>query len=111
MPFATISSVGARQQRKRGRRRPRPYGISSFVAAYLASLAATLLSLFLAGPLAIPVYFIVGIALTRFIGNRVRWWKFANNIENVAAAKLRTILTWPLSVPKFIVTVAAAKLL
>ena len=108
MPFATISAVGSRQQRGR-RRRPRPYGVFGFVAAYLLSVAITLLTLVLAGPLAIPAYFIVGMALTRFIGNRVRWWKFANNIENVAAVKFRAILTWPISVPKFIVTVAAAK--
>ena len=109
MGFATISTVGGRQRRGRGRRRPRPYGLFDFLIAYLGSLAAVWLTLVLAGPLAILVYFIVGIALIRFIGNRIRWWKFANNIENVATVKIRAILTWPVSVPKFIVTAAIAK--
>jgi hypothetical protein len=109
MPFATISTAGGRKQRKRGRRQPRPYGLFEFTIAYLGSIAAVWLALVLGGPLAIPVYFIVGIALIRFIGNRIRWWKFANDIESVAAVKFRTMLTWPVSIPKFIVTVAIAK--
>ncbi len=113
MSFATISTVGNRQRRgrrpKRGGRGPRPYGVSGFVIAYLVSLAALLLALVVTGPLAILAYFVIGVTLIRFIGNRVKWWRMTNSVENIAAVKLRAILTWPVSVPKFIVTLAIAK--
>jgi len=66
--------------------------------------------LFLVPPLLILVYPGCGIALSRFIGRRIIWWEFTANIHNVAADKLRTILTWPLSVPVFIVKLFIAKI-
>src|SRR5579871_6418304 len=100
MPFATISTIGRSGRRGRGRRRrPPPYSVLGFVTAYLASLAVVVLSALFSGIFAIPVYFVTGVFLTRYISNRVRWLKIASSVENVAVAKARTVLTWPISVP------------
>ena len=77
--------------------------------AYLLSIMTVLGTLMLGGLLTIPAYFLAGIALSRFMGRRVRWWKIANNVENVAMVKVHTVLAWPIAVPQFIFTLALAK--
>jgi hypothetical protein len=110
MPLATISTVGSRPRRGAVRgRRPAPYRLSAFVLAYVLALVTVIGALFIGGLLAIPIYFLVGIALSRFISRRVRWWKIANNVENVASVKVHTVLAWPIAVPRFVFTVALAK--
>ena len=54
-------------------------------------------------------YFVIGVFLSRFIGERVDWWIITASIKNVAAVKFHTILTWPVSVPVFVLRVFVAK--
>jgi hypothetical protein len=62
-----------------------------------------------APPLVIVTYFVAGIALSRYVGQRIVWWNMAANIQNVYQVKLATILTWPIALPAFILKLFVAK--
>lgn len=102
--------------RRRNRRRPRParraqYRIREFVGAYAVAVLTNVAWAILAPPVLILSYPISGILLSRYIGQRVSWWKFTASIENVSGVKLHLILSWPVSVPVFVFKVAVVKFL
>lgn len=98
-----------RNNRPRGRPRPRLYSITDLVRAYLIAIAGNLLCLVVMPPLVIVAYFVAGIALSRYIGQRILWWDMAANIRNVYHVKLATIWTWPVAIPRFIWMLFVAK--
>jgi len=74
-------------------------------------MAGFFVSLSISPVLAILAYVFIGILLSRFIGERVDWWVMTSSIKNVAAMKLHSVFTWPVSVPVFIAQVFVAKFL
>jgi hypothetical protein len=88
-----------------------------FGAAYVAALSVCAIA---SGALAqsgeaaaIPVigvfYLGCGVALSRFFHHRVRWLRWKASVAVVAHVKLRTIVSWPVSVPVFIAQLCVAK--
>jgi hypothetical protein len=62
-------------------------------------------------PLGIIIaYPAAGIALNRFVARRVLLWRQANSLQNVAQSNVQTIVTWPIAIPRFLVSLALAKL-
>ena len=108
-----------RPHRRRSKRRsnnrnhndPSLYRLRDFTAAYFLAMATILACLIFLPPLLIFVYPFSGICMSRFIGRRIIWWNQANSIENVSAAKVHMVLTWPLSVPIFIGQIFIVKFL
>ena len=98
-----------RNSRPRGRPRPRLYSITDLVAVYMVAIAGNLLCLVVMPPLVIFSYFVAGIALSRYVGQRILWWDMAANIQNVYQVKLATISTWPVAIPSFIWKLFVAK--
>lgn len=92
-------------------RRPEPYRVREFVGAYLLAVLGVSAALSFSPALGVISYFVFGIGLSRYISERVEWWEFSANIHNVAAVKLHTIYSWPVSVPIFIFQVFIAKFL
>lgn len=111
--FARYCHRGNRR-RPKGRRRshgPQPYKVMDFIGAYLLALTAFLVSAAISPVLAVFAYVLSGIYLSRFIGDRVDWWIIMASVKNVAAVKLHSIFTWPVSVPVFIFQVIIVKFL
>jgi len=100
-------------------RRTPKYNILGFIVAYLGSLTVFLASssLVIAYPEptlgALPqigiIYIVTGIFLSRYIGKRVIYWTQMNNIQNVIESKYRTILYWPVEIPRLTWCVFVAK--
>lgn len=59
--------------------------------------------------MAILLYPIIGIALSRYVGGRVRWSGNHATVAAVSRAKLALILRWPLDLPVFIAQAFVAK--
>ena len=109
---------GSRKRRCAQRQRPpRPYRLSQFSAAYVAALSvcvtATGVLAHSGEAAALPfigiVYLGCGITLSRFFHHRVRWLHWKASVAVVAQVKVRTIVSWPVSVPVFIAQVCFAK--
>lgn len=90
---------------------PRPYGVGAFLGAYALGLLINIAVLLLATPLIVLAYPITGICLSRYIGRRILWWDMAANIQNVTAVKLGFVLSWPMSMPRFIFKVFVSQFL
>ncbi|MBS4083725.1 MAG: hypothetical protein KGZ73_09265 [Rhizobiales bacterium] len=89
---------------------PPPYSIAGFIGAYSVAVLINLLAL-VVFPILLLVYPITGICLSRYIGRRMVWWNFAASIENVAAAKRKFVLTWPVAMPGLIWKIFLARFL
>ncbi|WP_422050856.1 hypothetical protein [Shimia sp.] len=103
-----------RRHRPKGRRRhhgPHPYGLLDFIVAYMMGIIGLGAALAISPMLAFFAYFAIGIILSRYIGKRVRWREMTASIRNVAAVKLHTIYTWPVSMPVFIFQLFVVKFL
>ncbi|MDK3075286.1 hypothetical protein QO034_19575 [Sedimentitalea sp. JM2-8] len=100
-----------RQRHRRGKQHPRPYQVSEFVRAYLAALGATLLPAAVYPVLLIPAGLIAGAVLTRCVTARVVSWQLANNLDEVYRAKVKMMVTRPLSVPVLIFKVVITRVL
>lgn len=87
-----------RRQGRNGRRGEARYYLRDYLIAVM-TLAALALLVF---PLAIIGYPLMGIWLSRRIGRQVAWSPNHATIASVSAAKLGTILRWPIAVPTFI---------
>jgi hypothetical protein len=85
------------------------YSITDLVRAYMIAIVGNLLCLVVAPPLVIVAYFVAGVALSRYVGQRILWWNMAANIQNVYQVKLATIATWPIAIPSFIWKLFVAK--
>lgn len=91
-----------RRDRGRGRIPIQPYQIGEFIGAYLVALFVSIVGVVLLNVLFIPFYFLTGIILTRYISQRVIWNYYIASLADVAHAKTRAWLTWPISVPVII---------
>jgi hypothetical protein len=115
MVSATVTQAPRprRPRRRRGRdcQGPRLYRVREFVAAYAVAVLTNIACLLLMPPLIILVYPGTGIGLSRYIGKRIIWWTFTANVQNVSSTKLHLILTWPVSVPIFLIKLFVAKFL
>lgn len=101
-----------RRRRSGHRRSPEPsYNISHFIGIYSACVVALFVVAVAAFPVALFLYPVLGIVISRFVDKRIVWWNQSDNIENVANAKLHLIATWPLSMPYFIFKVFVSKYL
>jgi hypothetical protein len=85
------------------------YSVADFVIAYGGGVMINLVCLVLIPPGILLSYPLTGILLSRFIGRRIAWLPWAASVHNIAATKVGLILTWPVSVPRFIVALAVAK--
>lgn len=91
-----------RRPKRRGKLRPTPYRIGEFIRAYLIALGVVVAAAIVQPITILPAWLIVGGFLTRYISDRVIWWKFTFNLEQVYRAKVGMLLTWPLAVPVLI---------
>lgn len=98
-----------RNSEPRGSLRPRLYSITDLLKAYTIAAVANLICLAIAPPLVILTYFVAGVALSRYVGQRILWWNMAANIQNVYQVKLATIATWPVALPSFMWKLFVAK--
>jgi hypothetical protein len=55
------------------------------------------------------VYIGCGVTLSRFFHHRVRWLRWKASVAVVASVKVRTVASWPLSIPVFIAQLVIAK--
>jgi hypothetical protein len=79
--------------------------------AYVGSILALGLAVALSLGLALLLYPVLGIALSRYIGSRVRWSECHATVATVSQAKLGLIVRWPLEVPIFIAQAFVTKYL
>lgn len=86
-------------------------GVSELAVLYLLALVAFITALALVPVIAFVLYLPVGMYLSRHIGLRVSWWDQSDNLANVSGAKIRLIISWPLSVPVFLAQMFVAKFL
>lgn len=89
---------------------PLDYKIRRMFWAYLACVAFNLAVSVLATPLGLLFTYIpTGIYLCRLINRRVERHPLLANLDNVADANLKAVLTWPRAVPRFLWKLSLAK--
>lgn len=100
-----------RKRRTRKSRATTKYNVADIVKSYLISISILFGTIFLYPPLALFVYFPIGVYLTRFVSNRVQIWEFAANLDRVYAEKVKFLVLWPISVPAIAFKIFVVKLL